>query len=153
MDDKGRIRIPESAKSVLGEEPTAIYQGIPGVLKLMDRHQYESYRLEIIEMFHSANTDAQAYREHMTSNKRFLNYDSGDRITIPADLRKSWKVNAGKVVIVANGTECLIYGEAEYNAKEENAREWRRSERRLQAEMYSDALSMEQMIRGAVAPR
>lgn len=148
MDDKGRIRVPESARAILGEDPTVVYQGVPGVVKVMSRKNYEEYRLGLINMFHPANTDADFYLEHMTSHKRDLSFDGGGRITIPADIRKSWRVDMGKVVIVANAKDCLIYGEADYRAKEDNPREWRRSERRLQAEMYADAQSMEKMMRG-----
>jgi DNA-binding transcriptional regulator/RsmH inhibitor MraZ len=145
LDDKGRARLPNRFRSMMGERIHIFYQGLSGVLRVMGPVKYKEFDSKSQSRFSDENGDGLLYRQMLINSAREIVIDSSDRIMIPSELRQAAEIGPGKIYILNNGEgDFSIYTEAAYKEFNDNPFEFRAGIRKQIKELFKSALSMEQ---------
>jgi len=113
MDEKGRIRMPQSLKSQLGEN-FVVTKGSNGSLFVFSQNTLQTEILEKLKTLPLTATDAQKPLRMMLSSAFEVQEDSAGRFLLPQMLRDFASITKN-VVIIGVGTRVEIWSEEVWN--------------------------------------
>ena len=147
LDKNGIFLLPNRFRSLIGDRIVIFYQGLPGVLRVMNLSEYDEYAMLYKKMFSVTNNDGKFYRQLVVSNAHEVSIDSSDRIMIPAELRQASGIGAGKIYLISNDVDgCSIYSESAYKEFNDNPAGFRAEQREKEELLFEKAVLREQKI-------
>jgi DNA-binding transcriptional regulator/RsmH inhibitor MraZ len=147
LDDKGRARLPNRFRSMIGDRIHIFYQGWSGVLRVMSPANYEVFNTWFERSFSDKNPDGMLYKLFQINSAREIVIDSSDRIMIPSELRQAAEIGAGKIYLLSNrGGDFYIYTEAAYKEFIDNPLGFRAKQRADEEQLLEKAVLREQKI-------
>ena len=113
MDEKGRIRMPQSLKSQLGEN-FVVTKGSNGSLFVFSQNTLQTEILEKLKVLPLTASEAQKPLRMILSSAFEVQEDSAGRFLLPQMLREFAKITKN-IVIIGVGTRVEIWSEEVWN--------------------------------------
>lgn len=114
MDEKGRIRMPQSLKSQLGEN-FVVTKGSNGSLFVFSQNTLQTEILEKLKVLPLTASEAQKPLRMILSSAFEVQEDSAGRFLLPQMLREFAKITKN-IVIIGVGTRVEIWSEEVWNS-------------------------------------
>ncbi len=148
LDKNGIFLLPNRFRSLIGDRIVIFYQGLPGVLRVMNLSKYDEYAMSYEKMFSKTNMEGMIYLHLVVRKALPVSIDSSDRIMIPSELRQSAEFGAGKIHLLLNNGEgdFEIYAEAAYKEFTKNPAGFRAEELENEELLFEKAVLREQKI-------
>lgn len=113
MDEKGRIRMPQSLKSQLGEN-FVVTKGSNGSLFVFSQNTLQTEILEKLKALPLTASEAQKPLRMILSSAFEVQEDSAGRFLLPQMLREFAKITKN-IIIIGVGTRVEIWSEEVWN--------------------------------------
>ncbi len=114
IDEKGRISLQKEIRDALGSDVVLVCD-VSKVMRMYPAAVFEKIQTDAKKRFSADNASAVEYFIAIYSNARHVEIDSANRISIPADLRKSSGLEIkDECVLIASGREFRVLSGSAY---------------------------------------